>query len=272
MYIRDEQKIYNRLKDDFDLLTFKGYKVVGVFLQGSQNYNLDYENSDIDTKAILLPSFNDFLFNRKQISTTLELPPSNEHLDIKDIRLMFENFKKQNINFVEVLFTKYKYMNPKYEKLFKPMFYNNERIARYDQYKTLNSIAGMSMEKFKAMEHPYPTLIHKIEKFGYDGKQVSHIERLNDFVKKYVNGESYEKCFKVDDNLRQHLIDVKTNSKYDLEEARVVAKQICDETYEIAKEWQSKNKKFIDVEVDELFEKVMTDIFKLHFREELLNI
>jgi len=168
MYIRDEQKIYNRLKSDFDLLVSRKYEVVGVFLQGSQNYDLDYEDSDIDTKAILLPSFNDFLFNRKQISTTLELPPSNEHLDIKDIRLMIENFKKQNINFVEVLFTKYRYMNPKYEKLFKPMFDSRERIARYDEYKTLNSIAGMSMEKFKAMEHPYPTLIHKIEKFGYD--------------------------------------------------------------------------------------------------------
>ena len=28
---------------------------VGLFLQGSQNYKLDYESSDIDTKAIVLP-------------------------------------------------------------------------------------------------------------------------------------------------------------------------------------------------------------------------
>lgn len=34
---------------------------VGLFLQGSQNYNLDYEGSDIDTKAIMLPSFSDFV-------------------------------------------------------------------------------------------------------------------------------------------------------------------------------------------------------------------
>ena len=27
---------------------------------------------------------------------------------------MFDNFKKQNINFIEILFTKYKYINPKY--------------------------------------------------------------------------------------------------------------------------------------------------------------
>ena len=38
---------------------------VGLFLQGSQNYNLDYEGSDIDTKAIMLPSFSDFVLNAK---------------------------------------------------------------------------------------------------------------------------------------------------------------------------------------------------------------
>lgn len=43
---------------------------VGLFLQGSQNYNLDYEGSDIDTKAIMLPSFSDFVLNAKPLSTT----------------------------------------------------------------------------------------------------------------------------------------------------------------------------------------------------------
>lgn len=269
MFIRDEKKIFDRLEQDYNMLVELGYEVVGVFLQGSQNYNLDYENSDIDTKAILLPSFYDFLFNKKQISHTIELDPSKEHVDIKDIRLMMQNFRKQNINFVEVLFTKYRFMNPKYEKLFQPMFENRERIARYDQYKTLNSVAGMSMEKFKAMEHPYPTLIHKIEEFGFDGKQISHIERLNNFIKKYVNGVPYEFCMNIEPEIRQHLIDVKTNRKYSLKEARIIAKQICDETYSISKEWQSKNEKFIDEEVEKIMEDVMLSIFKLRFKEEL---
>jgi hypothetical protein len=269
MYIRDEVKIFNRLKSDFDLLTERGYEVVGVFLQGSQNYNLDYKGSDIDTKAILLPSFEDFLLNKKLVSTTLELPPSNEHLDIKDIRLMFENFRKQNINFIEILFTKYKYVNPKYAELFQSMFDIRERIARYDEYKTLNSIAGMSMEKFKAMEHPYPTLIHKIEKFGFDGKQISHIERLNNFIKKYVSGKAYDECLLVEDSLKSHLIKVKTNEKYDLEEARNIAKFYCDENYEIAKKWQPENEKVIDTEVNEIMTDVLINIFRLRFKEEL---
>ena len=95
--------IVNRLHSDYELLANKGYEVFGVYLQGSQNYHLAYENSDIDTKAIVLPSFDDIVFNRQPISTTLILE-TNEHLDVKDIRLMFQNFKKQNINFLEILF------------------------------------------------------------------------------------------------------------------------------------------------------------------------
>ena len=36
--------------------------LVGIFLCGSQNYNLDTPQSDVDTKAIILPSFSDFAF------------------------------------------------------------------------------------------------------------------------------------------------------------------------------------------------------------------
>lgn len=70
---------------------------VGLFLQGSQNYNLDYEGSDIDTKAIILASFSDFVLNTKPLSTT-HIMENNEHVDFKDIRLMFDCIKKQNVN------------------------------------------------------------------------------------------------------------------------------------------------------------------------------
>ena len=44
--------------------------IVGVFLQGSQNYGLDYEGSDIDTKCITTPTFKEIALARKPLSTT----------------------------------------------------------------------------------------------------------------------------------------------------------------------------------------------------------
>lgn len=69
-FTEKERKIIGRLESDYNLIQHDGYNVLGVFLQGSQNYGLDYEGSDIDTKAIIIPSFDDFVLNRKPISTT----------------------------------------------------------------------------------------------------------------------------------------------------------------------------------------------------------
>ena len=181
-----DKAIEARLKEDFNYVTYLGYNVLGVFLQGSQNYQLDYEDSDIDTKAILIPAFEDFVLNRKPVSTTL-IKEDNSHIDIKDIRLMHDCFRKQNINFIEILFTKYKVLNPEYVSIYQPMFNNNERIAHYNNYAAVNCIAGMVYEKHKAMEHPYPTLADKIERYGYDNKQLHHIVRCEEFLKRYIN-------------------------------------------------------------------------------------
>ena len=90
---------------------FKENEIVGIFLQGSQNYRLDTSNSDVDTKLIVVPSFKDICLNKKPISTTHVLD-NNEHLDAKDIRLYCQCFRKQNLNFLEILFTPYYYVNP----------------------------------------------------------------------------------------------------------------------------------------------------------------
>ena len=100
---------------------YPNLELFGLFIQGSQNYGLDIYTdeykSDIDTKAIVIPSLEDVVLNKKPISTT-HILYNNEHLDIKDIRLYFNNFKKQNINFIEILFACAKYINPEYKDLY----------------------------------------------------------------------------------------------------------------------------------------------------------
>ena len=177
-----------RVKEHFEYAQSKGYEVVCCMLQGSQNYGLDVYTddykSDVDTKAIVLPKFEDFCRNNEPVSTTLILP-NNEHCDVKDIRIMFKTFEKQNINFIEILFTEFFEVNPKYIDLFIHLFSIADDVAKINWNQALNCIAGMSKEKLNAMEHPYPTIIDKIEKYGYDPKQLHHIVRMNDFIKKF---------------------------------------------------------------------------------------
>lgn len=265
-----EQRIIKRVKEHYCYLLSKGYEIVFLALQGSQNYGLDvYDEeymSDVDTKAVVLPSFEDFVYNRQPVSTTIVLE-NNEHIDVKDIRVMFDTYKKQNVNFIETLFTKFKIINSKYMDLVEPLFENREEIAHINVNQALRCMAGMSMEKLKAMEHPYPTIVDKIEKYGYDPKQLHHIFRMNDFIRKYAKGKSYEECL-IPDN-KEFLIDIKKGC-YSLEEARELAKS-KDENTKLIKEENIISEDIINQKGIEILDKVKYDLLKAKFKEDIVE-
>jgi hypothetical protein len=231
--------IFNRVKEHYDAVLdrYPRYEVLGTFLYGSQNYELDYENSDIDTKAIILPRFDDFVLKQSPISKTSELE-NGEQIDVKDIRLMFECIRKQNINFVEILFSKYKYINPKYAQFFQPVLDNAEAIARYNIIAAVNCMCGMCLEKYEALEHPYPKIIDKIEKYGYDPKQLSHIVRLEEFMRRYINGEKYADC--LISQQRKFILAIK-RGKYTLDTAREIAVDYVERTKKLRADFMEKN-------------------------------
>ena len=139
-------------------------RIVFIALQGSQNYGLDYEDSDIDTKCVVLPTLDDIIENHKPISTT-HVMENDEHCDIKDIRLMFDCYKKQNVNFVETLFTEYMWINPLYEKEINYLLLNREKVAHYCPYRAIKCMKGMVLEKRHALQHLYPNKVETIEKY-----------------------------------------------------------------------------------------------------------
>ena len=265
------EQLMNRVHSDYEMLEDMGYTVLGVYVQGSDNYGLSYEGSDIDTKAIVLPSFDDFVMLKKPISTT-HILPTNEHIDIKNITIMFETIKKQNINFVEILFTDYYYLNPLYKDLFMPMIENRELIARFNKMASVKCMIGMALEKRKALEHPYPTIKWKIDKWGADNKQTHHVLRMRDFLERYVNGESYKSC--LTPRNREYLIDVKRN----VENGEVItverARELCDnavsEIREIGNAYiDTLADPVIDADALQLFNTVLQSILKKHFINEL---
>ena len=263
---RREEQLSKRLLEDYEYVKSLGYNVLGVMAQGSDNYCLSYSGSDIDTKAILVPSFEDFVLNRKPVSTTLILP-SNEHIDIKDIRLMHNCFGKQNINFIEILFTRYRYINPEYEVIYQPMFDNAEKIAHYNNYAAVNCIAGMVFEKRKALCHPYEGLRAKIEKYGYDNKQLHHIVRCEEFLRRYISGVPYAECLIPTDP--QHLIDIKASYIYSIEEACELADRLEAETKATKQAYMDAHDVVVDREVETLMNNVLISVLKHAFKKEI---
>lgn len=161
--------ILNRVQDHYNesLQYFKEDSIVVCALQGSQNYKLDLPSSDVDTKLIIMPSFKEISLNKKPHSIT-HIRENEEHIDFKDIRLYFETFKKGNPNFVEVLFTPYVITNPIFSSFWNELTFKREEIARLNPYRAVQAMKGVALEKLHAMEHPYPSKIKILEKYGYD--------------------------------------------------------------------------------------------------------
>lgn len=237
--------------------------LLGIFIQGSQNYNLDIYTdeykSDIDTKAIVIPSLEDVVMNKKPISTT-HILSNNEHLDIKDIRLYFDAFKKQNINFVEILYAVDSLVSKEYLPYWRELVENRELIAHFNKNQAIRCMAGMSMEKKKALCHPYPTLKEKIEKYGYDGKQLHHIIRLFDFITCYCLGGTFQQCLTDYQPHKEEMMKAK-RSEYSLEEAIKLAEQYDNFTNEI-KNLNLTEQDEINQEALDLLNKIQYNIIK----------
>lgn len=201
-------------------------RIVALVLQGSQNYGLDDEESDVDTKLLLVPTLDEIIFNKKPVSTT-HIRENEEHIDVKDIRLYWQCFRKGNPNFVEVLFTDYYIVNPMYEDLWEDMRNGREYVARVNPLVAAKAMMGMVQEKYHALEHVYPSRAEIIAQFGYDPKQLQHLIRMSWFLETYICNEcSYKDILTLDHteySFRSWLLNVKRGREYNLEEARMVA-------------------------------------------------
>ena len=262
-----KDKIMARLQEQYNeaLKYFPEDRIVGIFLQGSQNYGLATDESDIDSKLIVLPTFEDICFARKPVSTT-HICENDEHIDFKDIRLMFQTFRKQNLNFIEILFTEYRIINPIYEHLWMIIDEEREAIARYNVVKCLLTMSGIASEKYHAMEHHYPSSMHMIEKFGYDPKQLHHLLRIEEFLNRYVAGEPFADCLV--SKIPEYLVSVK-QGRYSLPEARLIGVRVYETIREAVTFEKVHGKEECNPEVDELLDFVQKEIMKEAIRREL---
>lgn len=191
----DVIKLNNRIGRHLDeaLASNDIYDWFVIASNGSVNYNLDNENSDVDSKLLVVPSLHDLVFN-KRYNYMHEMSDNGEHVEVKDIALYMKTILKQNINFVETLFAECVIVNHKYYDFWGILQENRERIARYDTKRAVDCMLGMMKQKHIAMTKPTPGRQESIDKIGYDAKSYHHLLRLYYFLNHYLDNMSYEDC------------------------------------------------------------------------------
>lgn len=158
-------------------------------------------------------------------------------------------------------------INDKYKEYVNDLLKMRDKVSNINKNQFLRCIKGMSMEKYKALEHPYPTLIEKINKYGYDPKQLHHILRLNEFIERYVSGESLNECYI--SNIKDELIRVKKGF-YNLEQACILAKTYDIRNKEICDSHITKVDN-IDYEAIDELNLIVTKILKYYFYKDEWN-
>jgi predicted nucleotidyltransferase len=186
------------------LKKYPEYQILGIFLYGSQNYNIATEKSDVDIKAIIIPTVEQLAFSPVRVGT-IEFSDGG-HCEIMSIVHWVENLKKQNVNFVETLFTQYRWINPFYLNKWKETFLEKrEDIANYDKDRMVKSICHQAINTLSR----YDT-----------GKSLANGYRFRYFLYNKLKGVDYLKCIKVSNPLNEYLIELKLDKTIGLESER----------------------------------------------------
>ncbi len=190
----EKNEIFKTLSNYKKILEGKGYKVLYIGLYGSQNYNVDDEFSDIDVKAIVLPTLTDII-HRKVISTTYEC--ENGAIDCKDLITFYDVIKKGNFSYIEAIDTEYS-IGDRYLKTLFSQFRPNHK-----------SIVGAMYEKRKALTHEYPSKSEEFKKYKCDPKQYHHIIRLYDLLSYNIEHNCEKSYLKYDESKKDYMIKIK---------------------------------------------------------------
>lgn len=213
----NKKEILKKLGNYRRLLKTKKYNVIYIGVYGSQNYNLADKKSDLDVKAIVLPTFEDFV-NRTKIS--LVIPTQDGEIVVQDIWTFYEHLTQGHPAWLEPIYSEYFVGNKELKELFKKVPLN------------YRCVKGMAGAKLAALDHPYDSKKEVLKKFGYDPKQLHHIIRLYDLLNKHIS-ESYTKPFyEYPDDENSFLIGIKrigdfhqNNKSIPVKEARELANE-----------------------------------------------
>lgn len=180
-------------------------EILGVFVYGSQNYNYAHADSDVDTKAIIIPSWNRLV--HEPILTKEHHWENGEHCEVKDIREFVKMLYKQNVNFLEVLFTDYALVNSAFKNFYEERILTlREKIVRYDVHYGIASICGQAIHTLHQAE------IRPV--WGEADKKYGNALRLMKYLKHYVaNDIDYKSSITLTDEERADLIGYKTGTK-----------------------------------------------------------
>lgn len=174
-------------------------RILGTFLYGSQNYQIDTEKSDIDTISIYIPSLRALVDGARKPEDKIILGKDQEEICfVYDIRYYIDGLASGVLSYLEMLHTKYSIVNPKYQKEWEWLRVRRDQLARIDEVAWAQRITEQCERELGGLTGPAPTekLQRVLAQKGYIPKYLYHSARLDYFAKEYAAGHPYSDLFR----------------------------------------------------------------------------
>lgn len=177
-------------------------EIFGVFLFGSQNYNLSDARSDIDVYCILMPNNTD----KKVIDSVEVMLPRKERIEFIDIRNFIYNLVEGNIVALELLVTPFYIINDKYKNLWDDMRSRANEIVYACPDKVFSNLKqhlAFNYLRYLADNAADEDLLE----YKFAPKQAAHVVREYDLLNRYNSKEDAFSLFIT--NKRDFLLEMK---------------------------------------------------------------
>ena len=180
-----------------------GDRVVFISAVGSMNYGLFTETSDVDTKAVILPTYEEIVLKKPE-SVTLQI--DDEQCSVKDLRVYINELKKQGINVLETLVANYYLVNGKFLNQIELLRSWAEEICHYDENKFLSSTIGAACSYAKRWNIAYKNYLETDDDANLDYKAAYNIVRLHNTIHAYIQGMKFKEAINCGTSLDRDLL------------------------------------------------------------------
>ena len=225
------------------------YEFVFTCLYGSQNYNLDNENSDSDYKMAVVPTIEKIALEKTKY-TKIHKTENGGQVEVKDIRNTFVAFKKMSLVDLEILFSKKAIVNKKYKEEFDRLTEIREELLKANPYRLYQVILGTMTSSLKKK---------------YTPKKACQSIRYYDLFDRYlVKDESFKSALDASKSeLYNFMKEVKAGEVEEEKARKEIEKMVAN-----VESYKEKVPREINYKTYQKLDLILIDIFKKKFKEE----
>lgn len=193
------EQLHNR-----GLVLGRDYHIEGVYLQGSQNYNVHTDKSDVDSKMVVLPTLRSLIRDTK-LTVDMDVPcedGSVEKCSVKPYKDFEALFFKGNFNNLEILFTDYRIGGCEFTEVLR---LRREELVRTIWPGLVSACLGMQNQKKAGLYKFTEGTKVFFDEHGYDNKNLIHILRIADTVNRYPYCTNFADSLKISGSTKEEI-------------------------------------------------------------------